>query len=269
MADIELEVLSRAVMTGGIDQLIGAGVEGRHFFDPVTRAVYQTCVEHFAVWRKPLSLEGIKRHHPGYQVIPATDDLSYLIHQFRIDRGVKIGTSAALDLHQLIAQAEDPNDPGHKDARENFIDRFMEVARRVAAESPTENTSRFSDMADRVATIRAQQEAGEVPGVSTGVDQIEPYVRYIRTGEFFVHCGFSGRGKTQSLVRCSIPAYEAGDVVLMNSLEMGPDEIWEMYDAHAARLSRKAISRRELGHDDYQKYEEAAAGVRAARNDKV
>jgi hypothetical protein len=48
MADIELEVLSRAVMVGGIDQLIAAGLEPRHFVDPETRAVFETCKEHYA-----------------------------------------------------------------------------------------------------------------------------------------------------------------------------------------------------------------------------
>jgi replicative DNA helicase len=265
MADIELEVLSRAIMTGGIDQLIAAGVEGRHFYDPAVRAVYETCAEHFATWRKPLSLDGVRRHHPGYQVVPVSDELGYLVHEFRIDRSVKIGTSAVLDIHALIESAE----LGDKEKRANFIDLFMEIARRVAAESPTADTSRFSDMADRVARIRRQQESGEVPGVPTGVGALDRYVRTIKPGDFFVHCGFSGRGKTQSLVRSSIPAYKAGDVVLMNSLEMNSDEIWEIYDAEAARLSRRAISHRELGESDYEAYEQMAARVRAAKNDII
>src|SRR5207248_2965410 len=66
-----------------------------------------------------------------------------------------------------------------------------------------------------------------------------------------------------------IPAYAAGDVVLMNSLEMSPDEIWEIYDAEAARLSRRAIQFRDLSEADYERYEQAAARVRSAQNDIV
>lgn len=265
MADIELEVLSRAIMVGGIDKLIAAGFEERHFFDPAVRAVYKTCAEHYGAFRSPLSLQGVKRHHPDYQVVPSTDDLAYLVKQFAVDRGIKIGISAVLDINKLIEEAES----GNQEARAEFIERFMEIARRVGAESPTSNTSRFSDMADRVKTIKAQQNAGELPGVPTGMSQLDQYVRRINVGEFFVHCGFSGRGKTQSLVRCSIPAYQAGDTVLMNSLEMGPEEIWEIYDAEAARLSRRAIRFRELGDADYEAYEQAAARVREAKNDII
>jgi replicative DNA helicase len=265
MADIELEVLSRSIMTGKIGDLIAAGVEERHFFSPDAKAVFKTCLDHYNVWHAPLSLAGVKRHHPDYQVVPVVDELGYLIQMFREDRAVKIGTSATLDIHSLIEQAE----LGDKEARAQFIDRFMEIARRVAAEAPGEAVERFSDMTDRMKKIKAQQESGLMPGVETGISQLDPYVRSIRPGEFFVHAGFSGRGKTQSLVRSSVPAYAAGDTVIMNSLEMSPDEVWEIYDAQAARLSRKAIRHRELGDSDYEAYAEAAARVRSAKNDII
>lgn len=271
MADIELEVLSRAIMLGAIDQLITAGVEERHWFDPDSRAVFKTCVDHYSVWRKPLSLDGVRRHHPDFRVVPATDDLGYLIEEFREDRAVKIGITKAMDINRMLEEAESSETPPdrRREIRRNLVDLFMGHAREVAALAPGEQVSRFSDMADRIAVIREQQRTGSLPGVPTGIGALDPYVRAIRAGEFFVHCGFSGRGKTQSLVRSSIPAYLAGDVVVMNSLEMSPDEIWEIYDAHAAQLSRKAISRRELGDSDYERYEKTAARVRAAENDIV
>lgn len=265
MADIELEVLSRAIMTGGIDQLIAGDVEARHFFDPSARAVFETCAEHFAIFREPLSLNSVKRHHPGYQIVPSSDSLQYLIKEFRKDRAIKIGTSATRDIHALIEAAES----GDKGAREEFIDRFMEISRRVMAEAPGESSSRFSDMAGRMEMIRAQQEQGILPGVPTGIPGLDKYVRVVRSGDYVVHCGYSARGKTQGLVRSSVPAYQAGDVVLMNSLEMSPDEVWEIYDAQAAQLSRKAIRHRELSEQDYERYSEMAARVRQAKNDII
>ena len=263
MADIELELLSRAIMTGGIDQLIASGIEPRHWFDPDTRAVFETCVEHYSIFRSPLSLEGVKRHHPEYKIVPSSDELSYLIEEFRTDRAVKIAIKKAMDINFMLAEAES----GNRETRKKVVELFMENAREVAVEAPGAKIERFSDMADRVKVIRAQQESGDLPGVPTGMPGLDPYVRSVQPGEFFVHCGFSSRGKTQGLVRSSIPAYAAGDVVIMNSLEMSPAEIWEIYDAEAAKLSRRAIRHRELGDDDYRRYEEAAAKVRSARND--
>jgi replicative DNA helicase len=267
MADIELELLSRAIMTGGIDQLIAGDIEARDFYDPFAREVFRTCAEHYAIWRHPLSLDGVKRHHPEYQVVPVSDDLGYLISEFRIDRGVKVGLRATRELHKLLEAAENRNHPDHKAARQHFIDRYMEIARTVSAEAPGENVERLSDMEERIKIIRAQQKEGIMPGVPTGIPGLDTDVRRVNYGEFLVHTGFSGTGKTQSLIRSSIPPYKEGDVVLMNSLEMSAPEIWEIYDAEAARLSRRAIRYRELGESDYELYEEAAARVRNARND--
>jgi replicative DNA helicase len=265
MADIELEVLSRAIMTGGIDQLIAAGIEGRHFFDPATQAVFLTCAEHYQVWRRPLSLEGVKRHHPDYRVVPSSDDLGYLIDEFRIDRAVKYGIKKAIDINHMLEEAE----AGDRDIRKHVVELFMEHAREMAAQVPLPNSSRYSDMGDRIVAIRKQQQAGERPGVSTGIGQADRYVGSIRPSDFFVQTAFSGKGKTQGLVRSAIETYKAGDNVLFSSLEMDADEIWEMFDAEAARLSRRAIRWRELGDSDYGAYEEAAARVRAAQNDIV
>jgi replicative DNA helicase len=269
MADIELEVLSRAIMLGAIDQLVASGVEERHFFDPDARAVFHTCVDHYSIWRRALSLDGVKRHHPDFRVVPATDELGYLIEEFKKDRLVKIATTKMLDMHRTIAVAEDSREPEHRETRNNLLDLLMAHMREVAALAPGEKVSRFSDMGERARKIREQQRTGALPGVPTGIPAVDPYVRVIKTGDFFVHCGFSGRGKTQSLVRSSVQAYAAGDVVLMNSLEMSPDEIWEIYDAEAAKLSRRAIQFRDLSESDYERYEQTAARVRAAQNDIV
>lgn len=265
MADIELELLSRAILVGGIADLIAAQIEGRLFFDPEARAVFETCAEHYRTWRRPLSLEGVKRHHPDYRVVASSDELGYLIEEFREDRAVKAVISKLLDMNRVAEQAES----GDREIRRRIADIFVESAREAAAMVPMENVERFSDMDRRVEEIRSQQRAGVLPGVPTGIGGLDRYVRSINVGEFFVHCGFSSRGKTQGLTRSSIPAYEAGDVVLMNSLEMSPAEIWEIYDAEAARLSRRAIRFRELGDPDYERYAETAARVRTAKNDIV
>jgi replicative DNA helicase len=269
MADIELEVLSRAIMLEKVGELIANQIEDRHFFDPESRAVFRTCADYYSVWGKSLSLESVKRHHPEFRIVPASDELGYLIHEFKKDRVVKLATTKILDMHRTIAIAEDPREPEHEQTRNNLLDLLMDHMREVATLAPGEQVSRYSDMGNRIKTIREQQRTGALPGVPTGIPSVDPFVRVIKAGDFFVQCGFSGRGKSQGLVRSSVQAYAAGDIVLMNSLEMSPDEIWEIYDAEAAKLSRRAIQFRDLSEQDYERYEMAAARVRAAQNDIV
>src|SRR3954471_10327700 len=153
MADIELELLSRAILVGGIADLISAQIEARLFFDPEARAVFETCVDHYRTWQHPLSLEGIKRRHPDFRVVASSDELGYLISEFREDRSVKAVISHLLDMNRNAEQAES----GDREMRRKLPDLFIEAARAAAAEVPLQNVERFSDMDRRMEEIRAQQ----------------------------------------------------------------------------------------------------------------
>jgi replicative DNA helicase len=127
--------------------------------------------------------------------VPANDELGYLIEEFRIDRAVKIGITKAMDINRMLAQAES----GDREVRRRVTDLFMEHAREVATLAPGEQVSRYSDMGSRIKTIREQQRTGALPGVPTGIPSVDPFVRVIKAGDFFVQCGFSGRGKGLAL----------------------------------------------------------------------
>jgi len=62
---------------------------------------------------------------------------------------------------------------------------------------------------------------------------------------------------------------ESSAPVLFFSLEMEEDEVWELFDARVAQLSREAIFKRQLSVDDYDRYMRAAERVSKARNDII
>lgn len=263
--DIEIGLLSRMISTGGVDAAIAGGIEPRHFSDPACREIYQTCVEHVRTWRISPSVDVVRRRHPDFKVMPVTDDLGYLIKEFTTECARK----AAIEKWRDIGNTIDKADQGDNDAREHLITLFMEHARELAVLIPTPRSSRMSDMMNRVLTIKKQQETGALPGVRIGIQQLDPYVHVVRSTELVVHCGYSSRGKTTGLVRSAVQAYEEGENGVFFSLEMDGDEIWEIFDARVAQLTRTAIRRRELGGDDYERYEKAAERVKAAQNDII
>lgn len=263
--DIELALLSRAIQTGGVDRVVAEGVEPKHFNDPLLKAVYSTCQEHFRIWRVAPSLDLVKRYHPEFKPTFETNDLGALISEFRIDCEVKAGIEKWRDIGNMLDKAEE----GDREARASVASLFMEHSRELAALIPLPRSSRMSDMVNRVATIKRQQEEGLLPGVRIGIPQLDPWVHVVRPSEFAVHCGYSSRGKTTGLVRSVAQAYSEGENALLLTLEMEADEIWEIFDAHATKLSRQAIRKRELGDDDYGAYEEAAERVRNAKNDII
>jgi replicative DNA helicase len=263
--DIELAVLSRAVQVRGIDQLVAAGIKPEHFHDLELREVYVRLSEHYTTWKKSPPPEVIDRIVPNFKVMPVQAELEYLISEFGVDSSIKAATTKWRDIGNLIDKAEE----GDAEARRNLVQSFMEHSRELAALVPTSSASRYSQMAERLATIRSQQEEGVLPGVRIGIPQLDPVIHVIRKSEVVVHAGYSGRGKTTGLIRSLAQAYSEGDHCLMLSLEMEGDEVWEVFDAHAASLSRKAMRRRELSVDDYDIYMRAAERVANAKNDIV
>lgn len=260
-----MSLVSRMVATGRVEDVIAAGVEPRHLIDPAMRAVYETCVDHVRTWRTPPSREAVMRRHPDFEPTTVLDDLGYLIEEFRVDRTVKAGIAKWQDIGDMLDRA----DAGDAESRARVVDLFMEHARELAALVPMPRSSRMSDMLQRMTAIRRQQDAGRLPGVHVGIGQLDPWVYVVRPTEVVVHCAAPGVGKTTGLVRCVERAYEQGDDALFLSLEMEEDEVWSVFDARVAQLSRRAILRRELSVDDYDRYQRAAERVAGARNDVI
>lgn len=264
--DLEIALISRAVQTGRIEDVMSADIEPSHFIDPAVRSVYETCVEHRRLWRTNISVEALRRQHVDFKVVPVTDDIGPLIAEFKEDRAVKFAEKLVLDMADQVAIASEPTHASYREARRSIVETVMESAREYASKIPSHSVSWFSDMDKRVAAIRAQQESGVLPGVKIGIPQLDPYVHVVRDGEYVAFCGYSGKGKTTGMVRSVASAYADDEDVLMVSLEMSEDEVWEIFDAQAARLSRTALRRREMGADDYDRYEEAARRVKARTN---
>lgn len=253
-------------MTGRVDELVARGVEARHFIDPEIRAVFETCSKHHQVWRAPMSVDAVRRQHPEFRPVPVTDELGYLIDEFSVDRGMKFGEKTVMDMADIIAMAEEGREGF---AKSDVPDLLMDRMRTYLAQMPTSNFSRYSDMDKRVDYVREQQDKGLLPGIKLGIPQVDEWVFAVRDTEVVVFCGFGGKGKTTNLVRCAADAYGQGEDVLMVSLEMEKGEVWEIFDSLAARMSRTALARRQLGKEDYGRYEAMAARVRNAPNDII
>lgn len=263
--DIERSLLMRMIAVGGVDLVVSEGVEAQHFADEELRAIFTTCTRHYHAWRDSPSIDAIARRHPDFKLLPVSDELGYLIKEFRLDSEWRVGVEKWRDIGDMLDRAEG----GDQEAREGVAASFSEHAREMAMRVPVPRSSKMSEMANRILTIKSQQDSGVMPGVPIGIPQVDRYVVAVRPTEVCIHCGYSGRGKTTGLVRSGVAAYEAGEQVLFLSLEMEQDEVWEMFDAKVADLSREAISRRELGEDDYGRYEEAAVRVKNAPNEVV
>jgi replicative DNA helicase len=263
--DAELAVLARMIQTGAVEEVIAAGVEPRHFLDQNLGKIFARIVEHHRTWQTPPSRDVVKSWAPDLQLPMTSDALGFLTGELTDRSEYAVVMRTLYSLRDLLHRWEQ----GDPEIRHHIAEKAQDLIREITMEIPVPRSSRYSDMLTRLSTIKAQQEAGELPGVKCGIPQLDRYIHAIRPTEFVVHAAYSGHGKTTGLVRAAIDAYAGGDDVVFFSLEMEADEVWEMFDSKAASLSREAIAKRELSVADYDNYMQAAARVASARNDVV
>jgi hypothetical protein len=264
--DVDASLVSRIVYTGAVDRAIAADIEPRHFADADMRAVYEMCVAHYRVWGQSPSIEFVRSRFPDVKFRLVTDDVAVLVQEFKDVAAERL----AITKWQDIGRELDRVAAGDMEVRARLPEIFMEHAREMVSELPgTSASRRLSQMHERMLTIRGQQDEGVLPGVRICHPQLRPYIYAVRPTQFVVHVGISGVGKTTGLVRSGITAFEDGDRVLMVSLEMDEDEVFEMFDAHFAQLSRRAMERRELTDADYERAAQVARSLSERKNDIV
>lgn len=256
-------LVSRMVNTGATDRVVAAEIDPRQFADQAMREVYEMCVMHYRIWGTSPSIEVVKSRFPDVQLRPTTDDLAFLISEFKMISAFRIAVTKWKDIGLELDKAE----AGDRERLQRIPEIFMEHAREMASLAAGSQVTRLTDMASRVKVAREQQESGAIPGVATPHRGLDPYLPSLKPTQFVVFTAASGVGKTTGLVRQGIEAFEAGKNVTMVSLEMDDEEIWEMFDARYAQLSRKAIERRQIGAEDWSRYEQAASQVARAKNE--
>lgn len=82
----------------------------------------------------------------------------------------------------------------------------------------------------------ANHEAGEIPGKSTGVPELDAISGGMRPGEFWVVCGQTSRGKSVLMIQMAAEVITTGGMVAIFSLEMSKEEIMARLVSLIARI---------------------------------
>lgn len=92
------------------------------------------------------------------------------------------------------------------------------------------------------AVMRERAENGDIPGLSTGIHQIDAVGGGMRSGELWVICGETSAGKSVLSYQICNPSLNDGGKVLIFTLEMGIDEVFSRLVSCRKRVSMKAIT---------------------------
>ena len=112
----------------------------------------------------------------------------------------------------------------------------LATAQKKAFSDSKEACARFFEV------MKERSENGDMPGLSTGIYQLDEVGGGMRPGELWVICGETSSGKSVLSYQICNPALNVGGKVLLFTLEMGVDEVFSRLVSCRASVSMKAIT---------------------------
>lgn len=116
-----------------------------------------------------------------------------------------------------------------------------------------------STLAEFMEAMKSRFEAGDMPGASTGIPQLDAIGGGMRDGEFWVICGETSAGKSCLSYQVACPVIAEGKHVLIFTLEMGAEEVFaRLISCHHRTPLRPIMNPKELTQGDIMKIKKAA-----------
>ncbi len=194
MAEWEKSVLSRAVHSGAIEEMLARGVDATHFSDERCKAVWTWLIDHTQKYRQAPSLtaakEEIAKFDPDFRFEVVTDSTEYIVGNFFNQARRRAAVTA---LREIAGMIDNPDMLSSID--EHFLDKGRELSRLV----PSSATARYSKMDERIEKYHLQSFIGSPSGIPYGIPRLDNATFGIQKHEYVTVSGYSGLGKALAL----------------------------------------------------------------------
>lgn len=260
--DYESRLLSKAVQSGGLENLIASGISLRHFNNPQNEELWGYLLNHVDKYKTQPSFEEVKDNFKDYEFEVVTDSFDYVKDKFIAQLKRREATAALFDLGEII-------DSNNHDELMNIDELFLDRSRDLANILPTTKAAKFSSMKDRIAQYKRDQELGVQNGMPFGIPSLDKYTLGLMDYEHVVVAGPTGLGKTTLGLYLQLNHFFAGYTPMIISLEMSDEEIYKKLDGMAADLKQQAIQAMTLGEDEMGRWEAMADKIDRLENDII
>ena len=260
--DYESRLLSKAVQSGGLENLIAAGISLRHFENPQNEELWSYLLNHVDKYKQEPSFEEVRDNFKEYEFEVVTDSFDYVKDKFIAQLKRREAKDALFDLSRIL-------DDNQHEQLMNIDELFLDRSRDLANILPTSKAAKFSTMKERIAQYKRDQELGVQKGMPFGLRTLDEYTLGLMDYEYVTIAGPSGLGKTTLGLYFQLQHYLAGYTPMIISLEMSDDEIYKKLDGMAAGLKQQAIQAMNLNQDEMGRWEAMAERVERMENDII
>jgi KaiC/GvpD/RAD55 family RecA-like ATPase len=245
MADFESLLLSKAIQSGKLADVVTRGIEPDHFLDDYLREVYEWALIFMRDHKAPPSINATKREFPGFKPKLSKDPLSYHMEQF-VNHVKEV---QAIELVRIYHDAlEDP------DAIEDIEVHALDMARQLSEVVPAPRAERLSDGTRRKETYYRRKEVGEQHGILLGIPTYDDITIGLQPHELLIWGGPPGGGKTTGQQLTALNAYLQGNHVLFISLEVEAEQILRRFDTMLAKVRGRALKALELDPKEEERW---------------
>jgi hypothetical protein len=260
MADVERELLSKAISSGKFDELVARGIESEHFVDDECFEIYQYCLNFMRLHKDPPSSKTIKKEFPGFKLLLSNDPLSYYLEQMVLKVKERLAIDLVRDYHEAIDDPEQLHD---------IELRAFDMARVLSEAVPAPRASFFGrDAIRRHAEYEERKRTGNIRGIYLGIPSIDEILLGMLPGQLVTIVAYMGIGKSVLMTYFAYSAYLQGKTSLFISLEMSADEILQRLDVIASNIKFQALKALDLEAGDQRKWYEILERAEADQHER-
>jgi len=246
--DIERALISKALQSGELAELVARGIDYDHFADEEMGEIYDWAVDMMVKHVNPPSMAATREEFPSFKPLFQKDPLSWHIEQFVRRVKERLAVELVREYHDAL---EDPREIDEIEMR------ALEMARELAEVVPAPKARRLSEGKSRKSEYDRRKKKGQILlGVPIGIPTFDSITLGVQPHELVIWGGPPGGGKTTGLQFSSISAYMNGRTVLFVSLEVESEQILRKFDTMLSQIRYHALKALELNPDEEQKWTE-------------
>jgi replicative DNA helicase len=235
--DVERALLSKALASGELPDVVARGIEADHFADDELADIYEWSTEFMAKHKQAPSMDVVRGEFGDFSPLLTKDPMTYHLDRFVRLVKERIAVELVRGYHDAL---EDPDEIDEIELR------ALEMARELNEVIPTPKAQRLSEGGARRQEYERRKKKNVKHGINIGIKTFDDITLGIQPHELLIWGGPPGGGKTTAIQYTALNAYVAGKTVLFVSLEVEAEQILRKFDTMLTHVRYRALKGLEL-----------------------
>lgn len=258
-ADNELRLISRAIRTRDISEILEYGLEDDWFYVEENKNVWKFIKSHWSKYSEVPTAVTVKDNFPTYRLLNVEDSITYLLDQLVDYRKRQRTIEIVQDAADSIASGD------HLTAIDSIsygiakiLDEGLGVSHDIdLSKNPMDRYEEYLSVKTR---------PNGLLGMATGFNTIDQATAGLQPGQLVTIIATPKTGKSVLSLQVAVNIHEDGMVPLYQSFEMNNTEQQHRHDAMRAKIAHSRLVRGNLKTDEEARYQKSLTRMESMHN---